>query len=153
MSTAVHSRRAALTALASIPALALPAVTMAGVADPAQDAELFALISCWNETNRQLDEAHGSYCAALGRAHSPAPQEQKTGEEREGVAALHALWDQAIEEYHAAGQRVAKLKAKTMAGVVAKLLAAAPHVTQDELDTDAHFAVLAGAALDAAALS
>jgi hypothetical protein len=40
-----------------------------------------------------------------------------------------------------------------MAGVIAKLLAAAPHVTEDELKDDAHSAVLAGAALDARALA
>jgi hypothetical protein len=40
-----------------------------------------------------------------------------------------------------------------MAGVIAKLLAAAPPVTEDELKDDAHSAVLAGAALDARALA
>jgi hypothetical protein len=51
------------------------------------------------------------------------------------------------------GARVAKLRATTMAGVIAKLLAAAPHVTEDELKDDAHSAVLAGAALDARVLA
>jgi hypothetical protein len=40
-----------------------------------------------------------------------------------------------------------------MAGVIAKLPAAAPHVTDDELEDDAHSAVLAGATLDALALA
>lgn len=40
-----------------------------------------------------------------------------------------------------------------MAGVIAKLLAAGPHVTEDELEDGAHSAVLAGAALDAQALA
>jgi hypothetical protein len=60
---------------------------------------------------------------------------------------------QAVDDYHAMGARVAKLRATTMAGVIAKLLAAAPHVTEDELKDNAHSAVLAGAALDARALA
>ena len=40
-----------------------------------------------------------------------------------------------------------------MAGVIAKLLAAGPHVTEDQLEGDAHSVVLAGAALDAQALA
>jgi hypothetical protein len=51
------------------------------------------------------------------------------------------------------GARVAKLRATAMAGVIAKLLAAGPHVTEDELEDGAHSAVLAGAALDAQALA
>ena len=51
------------------------------------------------------------------------------------------------------GARVAKLRATTMAGVIAKLLAAGPHVTEDDLADDAHSAVIAGAALDAQALA
>ena len=47
------------------------------------------------------------------------------------------------------GQRLAKLQAKTMGGVIAKLLAAARHLNEDDLEDDAHAAVLAGAALDA----
>ena len=40
-----------------------------------------------------------------------------------------------------------------MAGVIAKLLAAATEVTEDDLEDDADFAILAGAALDALALA
>jgi hypothetical protein len=47
---------------------------------------------------------------------------------------------------------VAKLQAKTMAGVIAKLIAAASQVTEDDLGDDSYEAVLAGAALDAQAL-
>jgi hypothetical protein len=79
--------------------------------------------------------------------------EQKAAQEREGVAEAKADWEQAVEDYHAMGARVAKLRATTMAGVIAKLVAAAPHVTEDELEDDAHFAVIAGAALDAQALA
>jgi hypothetical protein len=78
--------------------------------------------------------------------------EQKAANEREGVAEADALWSQAVENYHAMGHRLAKLQAKTMVGVIAKLLAAASRVTEDELDDDAHFSVLAGAALDAQVL-
>src|SRR3984957_16992064 len=79
--------------------------------------------------------------------------EQKAAKERECVAEARAVWEQAVEDYHAMGARVAKLRATTMAGVIAKLLAAAPHVTDDELEDDAHSAVLAGATLDALALA
>jgi hypothetical protein len=40
-----------------------------------------------------------------------------------------------------------------MDGVIAKLLAGAQHCTVDELEDDAHAAVIAGAALDALALT
>ena len=86
-------------------------------------------------------------CAATDRARLA---EQKAAQERERVAEAKAVWGQAIDDYHATGACVAKLRATTMAGVIAKLLAAAPHVT--ELEDDAHSAVLAGAALDAQAL-
>jgi anti-sigma-K factor RskA len=79
--------------------------------------------------------------------------EQKAAQERECVAEARAVWEQAVEDYHAMGARVAKLRATTMAGVIAKILAAASHVTEDELEDDAHFAILAGAALDAQALA
>jgi hypothetical protein len=62
-------------------------------------------------------------------------------------------WSQAVKSYHAIGRQVAKLPAKTMAGVIAKLLAAASNVTEDDLEGDAHSAILAGAALDAQALA
>ena len=77
--------------------------------------------------------------------------EQKSAKEREGCAAAAYLWSQAVENYHAIGNRVAQLQAKTMAGVIAKLLAAASNVTEDDLEDDnnSHAAVLAGAALDA----
>jgi hypothetical protein len=77
--------------------------------------------------------------------------EQKSANEREGCAAAAYLWSQAVENYHAIGNRVAQLQARTMAGVIAKLLAAASTVTEDDLENDnnSHVAVLAGAALDA----
>jgi hypothetical protein len=79
--------------------------------------------------------------------------EREAAKAREGVADADDLWRQAVENYHAIGNRVAKLQAKTMAGVVAKLLAAAPHVTEDDLeDPTSSAAVLAGAALDALSL-
>jgi hypothetical protein len=79
--------------------------------------------------------------------------ERKAAKEREGVAAAKDLWNQAVENYHAIGNRVAKLQAKTMAGVIAKLIAAASQVTEDDLeDPEGHAAILAGAALDAKAL-
>jgi hypothetical protein len=77
----------------------------------------------------------------------------KAAQERECVAEARAVWEQAVEDYHAMGARVARLRATTMAGVIAKLPAAAPHVTDDELEDDAHSAVLAGATLDALALA
>jgi hypothetical protein len=80
--------------------------------------------------------------------------EQRAAREREGTAEAKALWNQAVEDYHAMGSRVAKLQAKTMAGVIAKLLAAAPHVTEDDLeDPTSSGAVLASAALDGLALN
>jgi hypothetical protein len=79
--------------------------------------------------------------------------ERKAAKEQEGVAAAKDLWNQAVENYHAIGNRVAKLQAKTMAGVIAKLIAAASQVTEDDLeDPEGHAAILAGAALDAKAL-
>ena len=48
--------------------------------------------------------------------------EQEAAKEREGVAEANALWSQAIKDYHAIGSQVAKLRAKTMAGVIAKLV-------------------------------
>ena len=79
--------------------------------------------------------------------------EQRVAEDREGVLDASDLHEQAVENYKAMGHRVAKLQAKTMAGVVAKLLAAATEVTEDDLEGDADFAILAGAALDALALA
>jgi hypothetical protein len=79
--------------------------------------------------------------------------EQVAAKVREGVAAAEALHSQTVHDYHAIGRQVAKLRAKTMAGVIAKLLAAAPSVTPDQLDGDAHTSILAGAALDAQALA
>ena len=75
--------------------------------------------------------------------------EQKAAQEREGVAEAEAeaLWDRAVKDYHATGRRVAKLQAKTMASVIAKLLAAAPYRITDDLEGVAHSAVFAGAAL------
>jgi hypothetical protein len=79
--------------------------------------------------------------------------ERKAAKEREGVAAAKDLWNQAVENYHATGHRVAKLPAKTMADVIAKLLAATSQVLEDDLeDPEGHAAILAGAALDAKAL-
>jgi hypothetical protein len=80
--------------------------------------------------------------------------ECEAAKEREGVARAEAVWSQAVEDYHAMGARVAKLRATTMAGVIAKLLAAAPHVTEDDLeDPTSSNAVLASAALDAQSLA
>jgi hypothetical protein len=78
----------------------------------------------------------------------------KAAKEREGVATADALWGQAIEDYHASGNRLARYRAKTMAGIIAKLLAAVHAVTEDDLEDDnnSYAAVLAGAALDAQAL-
>jgi hypothetical protein len=79
--------------------------------------------------------------------------EQKAAKEREGVADACALWEQAVENYHAIGHRVARQQAKTMGDVIAKLLAAAPHLTEDDLeDPTSSAAVLASAALDGLAL-
>ncbi len=228
ISTETPSRRVALGALASVPALALPLGTLAAVpagaaAGPGLEPELHALITGWHETHRRLIETHAACCVADDRAHCPVPQsliatesdaskwshavvvgepyneqdvvqlrrwmglssrpkgsfphnilpasefddraneiiaswdswqsEWEAAREREGVAGAKALWRQAVENYHAMGHRVAKLQAKTMAGVIAKVLAAASHVTEDELEEDAHSAVLAGAAMDAAALA
>ena len=79
--------------------------------------------------------------------------EQRAAEEREGVAEADARWSEAIENYHATGRRIAKTPAKTMADVVAKLLAAAVRLTVDDLDEDANTAIAAGAALDMQALT
>ena len=76
-------------------------------------------------------------------------QSKKAAKERDGVAEADPLWAQAVENYHAMGHRLAKLQAKTIVGVIAKLLAAAPRGTEDELEDNAHSSVLAGAALDA----
>jgi hypothetical protein len=46
--------------------------------------------------------------------------EQKAAQERECVAEAKAVWGQAVEDYHTMGVRVAKLRATTMAGVIAK---------------------------------
>jgi hypothetical protein len=46
--------------------------------------------------------------------------EQKAAQERECVAEAKAVWGQEVEDYHAMGVRVAKLRATTMAGVIAK---------------------------------
>jgi hypothetical protein len=79
--------------------------------------------------------------------------EQKAAKEREGVTEAEALWSQAVDNYHAMGHRLAALQAKTMAGVIAKLLAAAPHVTEDDLESPtSSAAVLASAALNAQAI-
>ena len=79
--------------------------------------------------------------------------EQRIAEDREGVLDASELHEQAVKNYHAMGHRVAKLRAKTMAGVIAKLLAAATEVDEDDLEGDADFAILASAALDALALA
>jgi hypothetical protein len=81
-------------------------------------------------------------------------EEQKAAKERAGVAEAEAVWSQAVADYHATGNLLAKLQAKTMAGVIAKLLAAASNVTEDDLEdgNNSYAAVLAGAALDAQAL-
>ena len=80
--------------------------------------------------------------------------QQRSAQERERVAEANAVWRQAVEDYHAMGARLAKLRATTMDGVIAKLLAAAPHVTQDDLeDPTSSDAVLASAALDAQSLA
>lgn len=115
-----------------------------------EEPELQALIAVWHGTSRRLEETYEASCAAAARAQQA---EQKAAQERECVAEAKAAWGQAVDDYHAMGARVAKLRATTMAGVIAKLLAAAPHVTEDELKDDAHSAVLAGAALDARALA
>jgi hypothetical protein len=115
-----------------------------------EEPDLQALIAAWQETSRRLEETYEASCAAADRARLA---EQKAAQERERVAEAKAVWGQAVDDYHAMGARVAKLRATTMAGVIAKLLASAPHVTEDELEDDAHSAVLAGAALDAQALA
>jgi hypothetical protein len=79
--------------------------------------------------------------------------EQKAAKEREGVAEASERWGRALGSYNAMGRRIAKTPSKTMADVIAKLLAAAVHMTKDDLDDDAHIAVAAGAAFDAGALT
>jgi hypothetical protein len=106
-----------------------------------------------------LNRRVGFFCSECDRvdeiiaAWDSWQAEQKAAQERECVAEARAVREQAVEDYHAMGARVAKLRATTMAGVVAKLLAAAPHVTEDDLEDDAQSAILAGAALDAQALA
>lgn len=104
----------------------------------------------WQRAGRRLEETYNTKCAAADR---PKQAEQQAAQEREGAAEADALWGQALEDYHAIGARVAKLKAKTMDGVIAKLLAGAQHRNVDSLDDDAHAAIIAGAALDALALT
>jgi hypothetical protein len=79
---------------------------------------------------------------------------KKAAQEREGVPEADARWKRAVEIYHATGNCLAKQQAKTIAGVIAKLLAAASEVIEDDLrdDNNSYAAVLAGAALDAQAL-
>ncbi|MBV8896236.1 MAG: hypothetical protein JO051_06980 [Acidobacteriaceae bacterium] len=79
--------------------------------------------------------------------------EQVAAQEREDVAKAEARHSEAVDAYHEIGSQVAKLRANTMAGVIAKLLAAAPIITPDELEEDAHLSILVGAALDAAILA
>ena len=74
--------------------------------------------------------------------------EQKAAKEREGGAEADRTLGPSCREL-SMGHRLAKLQAKTMVCVIAKLLAAAPRGTEDELEDNAHSSVLAGAALDA----
>jgi hypothetical protein len=104
-----------------------------------EEPELQALIAVWHETSRRLEETYEASRAAADRAKQA---EQKAAQERERVAEAKAVWGKAVDDYHAMDARVAKLRATTMAGVIAKLLAAGPHVTEDELEDDAHSAVL-----------
>lgn len=107
------------------------------------EPELSDLIATWQQASRSLEETHDAKCAAQDRAKQAELE----------AAHANALWQKAIEDYHAIGARVAKLKAKTMTGVMAKLLAAAEHCTADGFEDDAHAAILVGAALDALALT
>jgi hypothetical protein len=78
--------------------------------------------------------------------------EQEAAKEREGVAEADARRGAAFDNFHEIGHRIAAMPAKTMAGVIAKLLAAAPLLNEDDLDDDTRLAIVAGAALNAAAL-
>jgi hypothetical protein len=76
ISTETPSRRAALGALASVPALALPAVAVA--AEPAQthlDEPLFALIAAARDLDARGKEAFDAALEATRRTEKvPAPE-------------------------------------------------------------------------------
>jgi hypothetical protein len=67
----IPTRRAALGALAAVPALALPAVAMAGSVEV--DPELSELIAQWHESHRLLLATHDAFRAADNRAECPTP--------------------------------------------------------------------------------
>ncbi len=74
MSENMKTRRAALGALASIPALALPAVAMAGATDAAhEDADLFALIEAERALAPKVEEAERVEEEVKERTEWPEP--------------------------------------------------------------------------------
>jgi hypothetical protein len=69
------TRRAALGALASMPALALPSVSALAGPDAGLDAELFALIASAREANARFDEAGEALEAATQRTEKIPPSQ------------------------------------------------------------------------------
>jgi hypothetical protein len=107
----------------------------------------------WGEAihaSSRADDRAREIVAAWDRWHA----DRTVAKEREGVAEAEARHSEAVDAYHAIGRQIAKLRAKTMADVIAKLLAAAPDVLEEDSESDeAYTAILAGAVLDAAALA
>ena len=120
------------------------AAGLAGASEPSQGPIPYKLIP---------DSEFSARANEIVSAWDQWQAQKEVAKEREGVAEAQARWGEAVESYHAMGRRIARAPAKTMADVLAKLLAAAPDLDEDDLNEDGPIAIAVGAARDALVLT
>jgi hypothetical protein len=144
------TRRAALGALASVPALALPAVAHAATS-PTDDAELFALqpeIEAADREARLAIEAQEALSEAYEAARPPRPETDPHGPARRawlkevsrisdecGMTAAEERASEAFHRVNVMSARLVSIQATTLAGLIFKAKFAAAHLP-DQWDPD-----------------